>query len=256
MEDETRPLEAVADDRQEELALGPEQLEQVRLRDPDGAGDRVGRRARVPAFREGVERGDDDRIAALVCGLAARGRCAFMRCNLVSTKLLVKARIVRTSRYDSAMAGWTEIGDRVFVRRYAFFDQNIGVVLGDGEALVIDTRSTHAQAREILTDLRELTADPVTVVVDTHGHFDHVYGNHVFRPATIWGHERCVTFMAGTASRGGQRSPPSNRSWPRTCRRSSSTRPTGPSRTWRSSRWAVDPWSCGTSDAATPTTTS
>ena len=53
--------------------------------------------------------------------------------------------------------GWVEIGDRVFVRRYAFYDQNIGVVLGDGEALVIDTRSTHEQAREILADLRELT---------------------------------------------------------------------------------------------------
>ena len=96
------------------------------------------------------------------------------------------------------MSGWVEVGDRVFVRRYAFFDQNIGVVLGGDEALVIDTRSTYAQAREILTDLRELTAAPVTVVVDTHGHFDHAYGNHVFRPAPIWGHERCVTFMART----------------------------------------------------------
>jgi glyoxylase-like metal-dependent hydrolase (beta-lactamase superfamily II) len=38
----------------------------------------------------------------------------------------------------------------------------------------------------------------VTVVVDTHGHFDHAYGNHVFRPATIWGHARCVTFMERT----------------------------------------------------------
>jgi glyoxylase-like metal-dependent hydrolase (beta-lactamase superfamily II) len=94
--------------------------------------------------------------------------------------------------------GWVEVGDRVFVRRYAFFDQNIGVVLGDGETLVIDTRSTHVQAREILVDLRTLTAAPVTVVVDTHGHFDHAYGNHVFRPAAIWGHERCVAFMART----------------------------------------------------------
>ncbi len=96
------------------------------------------------------------------------------------------------------MSDWVEIGERVFVRRYAFFDQNIGVVLGGDEVLVIDTRSTHAQARDILTDLRELTRAPVTVVVDTHGHFDHAYGNHVFRPATIWGHERCVTFMART----------------------------------------------------------
>jgi glyoxylase-like metal-dependent hydrolase (beta-lactamase superfamily II) len=94
--------------------------------------------------------------------------------------------------------GWVEIGDRVFVRRYAFYDQNIGVVLGDREVLVIDTRSTYRQAREILTDLRSLTADPVSVVVDTHGHFDHAFGNAIFRPATIWGHEGCVPFMERT----------------------------------------------------------
>jgi glyoxylase-like metal-dependent hydrolase (beta-lactamase superfamily II) len=94
--------------------------------------------------------------------------------------------------------GWVEIGDRFFVRRYPFFDQNIGLILGDGQALVIDTRSTHAQAREIQADVRGLTRFPVTVVVDTHGHFDHAYGNHVFRPATIWGHERCVPFIERT----------------------------------------------------------
>ena len=94
--------------------------------------------------------------------------------------------------------GWVEIGDRVFVRRYAFYDQNIGVILGDGEALVIDTRSTYPQAREIQGHLLELTSFPVTVVVDTHGHFDHAFGNALFRPATIWGHERCVTFMERT----------------------------------------------------------
>jgi len=95
----------------------------------------------------------------------------------------------------AAKGGWVEIGDRVFVRRYEFYDQNIGVILGRAEALVIDTRSTYAQAREIQADIRELTDDPVGVVVDTHGHFDHVFGNGIFRPATIWGHERCVTFM-------------------------------------------------------------
>ena len=58
-----------------------------------------------------------------------------------------------------AMASWTEIGDRVFVRRYAFYDQNIGVVLGGDDVLLIDTRSTHVQAREIVDDLRTLTRD-------------------------------------------------------------------------------------------------
>ena len=97
--------------------------------------------------------------------------------------------------------GWVEIGDRFFVRRFAFYDQNIGVILGDGEALVIDTRSTHVQAREIVDHVRELTALPVTVVIDTHGHFDHAFGNRVFRPATIWGQAGCVPFMERTGER-------------------------------------------------------
>ena len=97
--------------------------------------------------------------------------------------------------------GWVEIGDRFFVRRYAFYDQNIGLVLGAGEALVIDTRSTYPQAGEILADIREVTKDPVTVVVDTHGHFDHAFGNALFRPATIWGQAGCVPFMERTGER-------------------------------------------------------
>ena len=99
------------------------------------------------------------------------------------------------------VSAWTEIGDRVFVRRYAFYDQNIGVVLGDEAALLIDTRISHRQAAEIQADLRELTALPVGVVVNTHGHSDHAFGNHAFRPATIWGHERCVTMIETTGER-------------------------------------------------------
>ena len=87
---------------------------------------------------------------------------------------------------------WQEVGDRVFTRRFKFFNQQIGVVLGGRDVLVVDTRSTPAQAREILADLRELTRDPVTLVVDTHWHFDHAFGNSVFRPASIWGHARTV----------------------------------------------------------------
>jgi glyoxylase-like metal-dependent hydrolase (beta-lactamase superfamily II) len=99
------------------------------------------------------------------------------------------------------MSVWTEIGDRVFVRRYVFYDQNIGVILGDDAALVIDTRVSHRQADEILADLRTLTPLPVRVVVNTHGHSDHAFGNHRFRPAVIWGHERCVTMIETSGDR-------------------------------------------------------
>jgi len=87
---------------------------------------------------------------------------------------------------------WQEIGDRVFTRRYPFFNQQIGVILGGRDVLVVDTRSTPAQAREIATELRELTRDPISIIVDTHWHFDHTFGNSVFRPAVAWGHVRAA----------------------------------------------------------------
>jgi glyoxylase-like metal-dependent hydrolase (beta-lactamase superfamily II) len=96
------------------------------------------------------------------------------------------------------VTSWVEVGDRVLVRRYPFFDQNIGAVIGDDGVLVVDTRSGPRQGREILDDLRSVTALPVTAVVDTHGHYDHAFGNSVFRPAEIWGHEGCVRFLDAT----------------------------------------------------------
>ena len=99
------------------------------------------------------------------------------------------------------MPNWTEVGDRVFVTRYQFYDQNIGVVLGDESALLIDTRLSHRQAAEIQADLRTLTDLPVGAVVNTHGHSDHCFGNHAFRPAAIWGHKRCVAMIEATAER-------------------------------------------------------
>ncbi len=99
------------------------------------------------------------------------------------------------------MSDWTEVGDRVYVRRYAFYDQNIGVVVGDAGVLLVDTRISHHQAAEIVADLRAITPLPVRVVVNTHGHSDHCFGNHVLRPAEIWGHERCVTMIKATGER-------------------------------------------------------
>jgi glyoxylase-like metal-dependent hydrolase (beta-lactamase superfamily II) len=85
---------------------------------------------------------------------------------------------------------WREVGDRVFTRRFEFLDQQIGVVLGGNDVLVVDTRSTPAQAREVATELLELTRNPISIVVDTHWHWDHAFGNSAFRPAPIWGHVR------------------------------------------------------------------
>jgi glyoxylase-like metal-dependent hydrolase (beta-lactamase superfamily II) len=94
---------------------------------------------------------------------------------------------------------WTELGERVFVGRYRFFQQDIGVVLTADGPVVIDTRSTAGQGREILDDLRALTPLAVAAVVNTHHHYDHTFGNAVFRPAPIWGHVRCAEFLRSHA---------------------------------------------------------
>lgn len=87
---------------------------------------------------------------------------------------------------------WHEIGDRVYTRRYDFLDQQIGVVLGGRDVLVIDTRASPAHARVVVEELRGLTPSPVSIVVDSHWHWDHTFGNSVFRPARIWGHVRAA----------------------------------------------------------------
>lgn len=92
------------------------------------------------------------------------------------------------------MGPWREIADRVFVRRYRFFDQSIGAILGRDSVAVIDTRTTPKQAEETVRDLRELTNQP-HVAVNTHGHYDHAWGNATFRPCQVWGHERCVRMI-------------------------------------------------------------
>lgn len=91
-----------------------------------------------------------------------------------------------------------EVANATHVLNYRYLNQNIGVIVGRDEVAVIDTRSSGGQAREILADVATLTHLPVRIVIDTHGHSDHAFGNVLFRPATIWGHARCPAFLART----------------------------------------------------------
>jgi glyoxylase-like metal-dependent hydrolase (beta-lactamase superfamily II) len=86
--------------------------------------------------------------------------------------------------------GWREVDDRVYVRRHESFDVNVGLVVGGGGCLVIDTREHLAAGRELAAAVREVTAEPWTVV-NTHAHFDHFLGNAAFVPAEVWALERC-----------------------------------------------------------------
>jgi len=89
---------------------------------------------------------------------------------------------------------WREVGDGVFVRRHRALDVNAGLALGDDRCLVVDTRGSDREARDLLAAIRELTTLPF-VIATTHAHFDHCFGNATFADAQagtdIWAHERC-----------------------------------------------------------------
>jgi glyoxylase-like metal-dependent hydrolase (beta-lactamase superfamily II) len=92
---------------------------------------------------------------------------------------------------------FTEVADGVFVRRHASLDLNCGLVVGDGACLVVDTRSSPAEAADLAAAVRRVTPHPWTVV-NTHAHHDHCFGNAAFRPATVWGSRGCAADLLAT----------------------------------------------------------
>lgn len=92
---------------------------------------------------------------------------------------------------------FTEIADRVWVARYALHDVTVSLVAGNAGLVVVDTHSSTAAAAEVIEDVRRLGVGPVTGIVNTHAHFDHVLGNGAFRAAygelSATAHEGAVT---------------------------------------------------------------
>jgi glyoxylase-like metal-dependent hydrolase (beta-lactamase superfamily II) len=97
------------------------------------------------------------------------------------------------------MSDWVEVADLVYQRRYDPLDVSICVVRGADGLLLVDTRSSHREARRLLGDLA-VFGSPVRWVVNTHAHFDHTFGNAVFGgPAVdvpIYGHRLVPRHLA------------------------------------------------------------
>jgi glyoxylase-like metal-dependent hydrolase (beta-lactamase superfamily II) len=96
------------------------------------------------------------------------------------------------------VAAFTEIASDVFGLRYPVLDVNVTLVVGGEVAVVVDTLSTDAQARELLDVIRRITPLPL-VLVNTHAHFDHCYGNGVLADSSpgggIWAHEAAANAL-------------------------------------------------------------
>ncbi|GAA3234993.1 MBL fold metallo-hydrolase [Actinocorallia longicatena] len=93
---------------------------------------------------------------------------------------------------------WEEVGDRCYRRRYADFDVNVGVIIGRHGAVLVDTLASLPLGRALHDDLRELGCGEPVAVINTHGHFDHCFGNGAFT-GLFWGHEQLPEYLSREA---------------------------------------------------------
>ena len=83
-------------------------------------------------------------------------------------------------RVTSPAPGWNELAEGLFCKRYDPIDVTITAVLGAEGILLVDTRCSPAEGREIKEELARITRLPVRWVVNTHAHYDHILGNAEF----------------------------------------------------------------------------
>ena len=92
---------------------------------------------------------------------------------------------------------WTEIADRVYVRRYEPLNVTVTLIRGEQGLLLVDTRCNPREGAEIHTDAATLGFGDVTHVVNTHAHYDHTFGNSVFADtAVLYGHANIPAHFA------------------------------------------------------------
>ena len=104
-----------------------------------------------------------------------------------------------SSTHDSPELGpprLVEVADGVFAYIQpdgSWYINNTGFVVGSQQVISIDACSTEKRTRAFRDAISSVTAAPVGMLVNTHHHGDHTYGNSVMGTGTIIAHEKCRT---------------------------------------------------------------
>ncbi|MFF0157768.1 MBL fold metallo-hydrolase [Streptomyces sp. NPDC005263] len=97
--------------------------------------------------------------------------------------------------------GWERVSAGVGRCRLPGWDCTVGLVVGEGRALVIDAGSSLQEGARLRAAAEELAGHRVTHLALTHPHFDHVFGTAAFAGAEVFGAVGIDTVLGGRAAR-------------------------------------------------------
>ena len=91
-------------------------------------------------------------------------------------------------------SGIEEVAPKVYAYIQAYGElgvSNAGLLLDKGGAMAVDALMVPSMTRRFLEAIKKVTKQPVTRLVNTHHHIDHIGGNSFFREAEIISHTFC-----------------------------------------------------------------
>jgi cyclase len=97
--------------------------------------------------------------------------------------------------------GLEEVAPKVFAYIQAHGElgvSNAGLLLDKEGTMAVDALMVPAMTRRFMAEIKKVTRKPVTRLVNTHHHIDHVGGNSLFREAEIVSHTFCRDEMTRT----------------------------------------------------------
>ncbi|HVU93253.1 MAG TPA: MBL fold metallo-hydrolase [Jatrophihabitans sp.] len=89
-----------------------------------------------------------------------------------------------------------EVADHVYAYVQpdgSWYINNTGFVVGPRSVIAVDACSTEKRTRAFREAIASVTPDPVDMLINTHHHGDHTYGNSLMGTGTIVAHENCRT---------------------------------------------------------------
>jgi len=90
--------------------------------------------------------------------------------------------------------GIEEVAPKVYAYVQAYGElgvSNAGLLLDKGGVMAVDALMVPSMTRRFLTAIKKVTTKPVTRLINTHHHIDHIGGNFFFREAEIVSHTFC-----------------------------------------------------------------